>query len=121
MSLRRRHTARRLLSLLEEERRHLRAGDVAAAAALTPRLERQARALEEMGGPPDAALDATLTQIAAAAARNARLAEAGLKGVQAARRFLADAAAVRDRLATYTGHGQRREIATPRVSADRRS
>ncbi|HBG98193.1 MAG: hypothetical protein JKP98_01625 [Rhodobacteraceae bacterium] len=94
-------------ALLDRERRALRAGDVAALAALADDKARLAEALADL--PPDRMDSAALGRLRAAARHNDRMLAAALSGLRTARAKL-DAARRGGVMETYDQGGRRQTI-----------
>ncbi len=105
-----------LAQLLAATRKALLAGDLAA----LPPLSEAVEAALEGGWPNGAVADADAAALHAQARENARLLEAAMRGVKAARRRLAEISASRD-LVTYDASGQRGVVATSAARQTRRA
>ncbi|WP_112320732.1 hypothetical protein [Oceanibium sediminis] len=119
--IRQRQLARRLLSLLEEERAALVAGNLAALGPLATRITDAMTALGAASAFDDPAPDRTLQKIHAAAAHNQTLAEASRRGLTTAMRLRDETLGMQSRMQTYTGGGQTRTIMARKSTSDRRA
>ena len=97
-------------SLLDRERDALRAGKLDALDALIGEREAHVAALHGGIGPKDRAALTLLREIQVKARRNARLLGAARQGFEAGSKRLAEMAAVREKLSTYSENGQVSDI-----------
>lgn len=121
MSGRHLRAARRVLRLLDDERKALLQADFGHIERLATKLQAACDTLESLPPIDDSRLTAELDRIRREAARNQSLAEASRRGVAAATRLRRDFETARNMLSTYTGSGLRRDLRTPSGTRDRRA
>ena len=97
-------------SLLDKEREELRAGRLDALESLIGEREAHVAALQGGIEPDDSGALTLLRQIQAKAQRNARLIGAAKQGFESGSKRVAEIAAVREKLSTYTENGQVSDI-----------
>jgi len=108
--------AAQLLSVLDQERQAILAGDTETLAGFDAQKATLAEKLKT--GPKNSG---ELAAISAALNRNARLLSAAITGVKAARSRLAALAAVRDGLSTYSATGNREIVATRKSAIEHKA
>ncbi|MGG7566966.1 hypothetical protein ACQ5SO_12505 [Rhodovulum sp. DZ06] len=113
--------ARRLLALLEKERRLLRAGALREAADLAPEKERLSQELAEPPAAPGDDARAIARELQTAAARNRLLLGASLEAVRAARARLEQIDKARRELGVYDEGGSRAPSAGAQRTHDSRA
>ena len=121
MSGRHLRAARRLLGLLDEERRALLRADFGRLERLSRQLQAACDSFESLPLSDDPHVAAEIEHIRRDAARNQTLAEACRRGVAAGTRLRQEHEAARTRLSTYTGTGLRRDLSTAAMTRDRRA
>lgn len=115
-SVLKRDPARKILSLLELARGALCRADYQAADMLGRQIEREMETFD-----PGGTDEATLRRIVSCAQHNCRLADAARKGVVTASELHEKLNHAREHLSTYTGRGQRRDLASPDCSKGRKA
>lgn len=107
----------RVLRLLDDERRALLEGPIAALPGIVEKREALLAELLASGRPPP---EGFLETLQARAERNGRLLLAALAGVKAARSQVEAAAAAQSNLRTYTADGASRDVRDAGATTDRR-
>lgn len=113
-SVLKRDSGQRVLSLLEQSKRALRGADYRLAEAIGRQIERELETFDPAGVD-----DVILRRIDASAQHNCRLADAARRGLATASQLNEKLRAAREQLSTYTGRGQRRDLASPDCSKGR--
>lgn len=121
MSGRHLRAARRILRLLDDERKALLHADFGHIQRLTAQLQSACDTLEALPLSDDSRVAADIERIRQGAARNQSLAEASRRGVAAATRLRLEQDAARKSLSTYTGAGLRRDLSHATITRDRRA
>lgn len=119
VNLWRSHRTGMLLSLLEEDRKALLAGDYAALPKRARQLSALVAEIEDIATDPPEEMLPILNRIKAAATRNARLIKAAHTGLASAQdriRAITDASPLR----TYTDRGTQVAVSSPIGASDRR-
>ncbi|MHA3914343.1 hypothetical protein [Halovulum sp. GXIMD14793] len=110
-----------LLKQLKAERALLLQGRIAALTDLLPKLTALTSEIEALELVDDPRTMDLLTRVQTSAQRNQGLAEASLRGLEAAKRKLRQIDEAQAQLNTYTGAGQRREIVGSAPTREKRS
>lgn len=108
----------RVLRLLDQERKVILNGPLAELAALVARRE---ALLAELLAEERSLPEAFLTAVKARAERNGRLILASIAGVKSATAQISQIDAARDSLRTYSAEGAPVEVASTRVTRDKRA